>query len=187
MKESTEKQKIRIAGGFEKHFRHFGFRKTVVDDVANDLGVSKKTIYKLFSSKEDIFYYVISRKAEVRKIIVEKKIKHIPSAKGKMDEMIRINFTEFRKIHKRKGKALDERFQSEIASGAFRQAFKQLLSDIITQGVERKEFEVCDHEMTVRYIQALISETVMAMRQNPDSKPEEFLVFTVNKLLIKNC
>lgn len=185
MKDSVNKQKIRIAGAFEKHFRHFGFKKTTVDDVAAELGSSKKTIYNYFNSKDEIFYFIISRKAKARKEMIEKKIIHLDSAKEKMDAMILINFEEFRKIHKRKIKAFDDRFQSEIAAGAFREAFKQMVSDILTEGIENKEFEVCDHEMTVRYIQSLISETVMKMREDSEAKPEDFLVFTVNKLLIK--
>lgn len=81
---------------------------------------------------------------------------------------------------------MDERFQSEIAAGAFREAFYQMVSGIITEGVDEKEFEVCDHEMTVKYIQALISETVMIMREQKIEEPEDFLICTVNKILSKN-
>lgn len=183
--ETDIKKKIKIAGAFEKHFRHFGFKKTAMDDVAAELGVSKKTIYKHFTSKDDIFYFIISRKAEARRIMIEKKIMHIGSAGAKMEEMIRINFTEFRKIHKRKAHAFDDRFQSEIAAGAFREAFHQLVSDIIDEGVNNNEFEVCDHGMTVRYIQALMTETVRYMREDQSSQPEDFLICSVNKLLNK--
>jgi AcrR family transcriptional regulator len=183
--DNTIKQRTRIAEAFERHFMHFGFKKTTVDDVAAELGSSKKTIYNYFSSKDEIFYFIISSKAKTRREMIEKKIIHLESAKAKMEAMIRINFEEFRKVHKRKAAALDERFQSEIAAGAFREAFSRMVSDIIREGVANKEFEVCDHEMTVRYIQALITETVMKMREDKDAHPEDFLVFTVNKLLNK--
>lgn len=186
MKDSNSKQKIRIAGAFEKHFLHFGFKKTTVDEVAAELGSSKKTIYHYFSSKDEIFYFIISRKAKARREMIEKKIRHLDTASEKMEAMIRINFSEFRKIHKKKIKAMDERFQSEIAAGAFREAFYQMVSGIITEGVDEKEFEVCDHEMTVKYIQALISETVMIMREQKIEEPEDFLICTVNKILSKN-
>jgi AcrR family transcriptional regulator len=185
LKESVNKQKNRIAGAFEKHFRHFGFKKTTVDEVAAELGSSKKTIYNYFKSKDEIFYFIVSRKAKARREMIEKKIMHLESAGAKMEAMIRINFTEFRKIHKIKVKVFDEHFQSEIAAGAFRKAFNQMVSDIIDEGVKNKEFEVCNHEMTVKYIQALITETVRTLREDSEAKPEDFLVFTVNKLLIK--
>jgi len=99
--------------------------------------------------------------------------------------MISINFIKFREIHKSKSPAFDERFQAEIAAGAFKEAFNQLVSDIIDEGVKKNEFEVCDHGMTVRYIQALITETVKSIREDHSSQPEDFLICTVNKLLKK--
>lgn len=47
-----EKQKI-IEFGEEKFFKE-GFHKTTMDDVASELRMSKKTIYKFFPSKEDL-------------------------------------------------------------------------------------------------------------------------------------
>ena len=185
--ESGIKKKIEIAGAFEKHFRHFGFKKTTVDDVAAELGISKKTIYKYFASKDDIFYFIISNKAEARRAMIEKEIFHVSTARAKMEEMIRINFTEFRKIHKRKIKAFDKRFQSEIAAGAFRQAFNRMVSDIISEGVENNEFEVCDHNMTVRYIQSLITETVRIVMEDSSSQPEDILICSIDKILSKSA
>ena len=179
--------KIKIADAFEKHFLHFGFKKTTVDDVASELGISKKTIYKGFRSKEDIFYFVISRKAEARRTMIEKKIIHLSSATEKMEAMVLINFTEFRKIHKKKIKAMDEHFQAEIAAAAFRETFSRMVSEILSEGVKNKEFEVCDHEMTVRYIQSIITETVKKLREDDASKPEEFLIYSIKKLLIKSA
>jgi len=184
--ENDNKQKIRIAGAFEKHFRHFGFKKTTVDDVAADLGISKKTIYSFFDSKDEIFYFIVNRKAKERREMIEEKIMHLESAMQKMEEMIRINFSEFRKMHKRKLSAFDEQFQSEIASGAFRQAFKRLVSNIIEEGVENGEFEVHDHDMTVRFTQALITEAIRTIREDSSLEPEDFLVYSINRLLKKN-
>ncbi len=179
------KKKNEIADAFKRHFLHFGFKKTTVDDVAAELGMSKKTIYRCFDSKDDIFYFIISRKAKARRVMIEKKIKNLDSASAKMEEMISINFTKFREIHKSTSPAFDERFQAEIAAGAFKEAFNQLVSDIIEEGVKKNEFEVCDHDMTVRYIQALITETVISIREDHSSQPEDFLICTVNKLLKK--
>ena len=59
MEDSAQKQAI--ADAFKKHFQHFGFKKTSMDDISNELHVSKKTIYQYFSTKEEIFYYVVSQ------------------------------------------------------------------------------------------------------------------------------
>jgi AcrR family transcriptional regulator len=35
-------------------FLHYGFKSITMDDIANDLGISKKTIYKYFNRKTDL-------------------------------------------------------------------------------------------------------------------------------------
>lgn len=185
MKDSTEKLKVRIAGNFEQHFLHFGFKKTTVDEVAAEMGMSKKTIYKHFSSKEDIYFFIVSRLAEGRKLLIEKKLVGIDSAMERLETMIRINLYEFRKIMQTKKKAVQDRYQGEIATKAFREAFYEMLSDIINEGVNKGEFTICEQEITIRYIQALIAETVNTIREDLDSNADEILVCTLKKILLE--
>lgn len=185
MNEEISKQQARIALAFEHHFRHFGFKKTTVDDVAEELGVSKKTIYKYFRSKDEIFYFVISQKSRSRRLMIEKEIIDCETAWEKMESMIRINFDEFRKLHKKRVGALDERFQVEIAAAAFRETFVSLVREIIDEGTEKGEFEVCDQEMTVAFIQAIITEAVKIIRADEKAMPEDELVCNIRKMLKK--
>jgi len=185
MAETSNKQMSCIADAFEKHFRHFGFKKTIVDEVASELGISKKTIYKYFNSKDDIFYFIISRKAEARRAMIEKVIVNMNSPSEMVEEVIRINFSEFRRVHKKRVPGFDERFQSEIAGAAFRETFDRMLSDIIQEGIDKAEFEAADVELTVRYIQSLIFETVKVIREDYSAEPEEYLIETIIKLLKK--
>jgi AcrR family transcriptional regulator len=183
--ENNLKQKIRIAAVFEKHFMHFGYKKTTVDDVALELGISKKTIYKYFQSKTDIFYFIISRHSEERRRMIEKKLQNITTAAGKLESMIEINISEFRKIWKKRKHEFIDRFQSEIASEAFREAFSQIISDIIDEGVKQGEFVVSDHDLTIRYIHALTAETIKIIQADPASRPEKELVAAIHRLLGK--
>jgi len=184
LKDTTEKLKVLIAGNFEEHFLHFGFKKTTVDEVAAEMGISKKTIYKHFSSKEDIFYFIISRLAQSRKLLIEKKLVNIDSAWERLETMIKINLAEFRKLMKSRQTDIQDRFQSEIANKAFREAFYEMLSDIIEEGVSQGEFTVCEHALTIRYIQALMSETVTTVREDLDSNAGDILICTLKKILI---
>ena len=156
-----------------------------MDEVAAEMGISKKTIYQCFKSKDAIFYFVISQKAKERRKMIEREIKSLNTAWDKMESMIRINFSEFRKIHKRQRSSMDERFQEEIASAAFRKTFFGLVDDIIREGIEKDEFEVHSHQYTIRFIQSLIIEAVRIIREDQESKPEDMLIFSVRKLLKK--
>ncbi len=64
----NEREKI-IELSEEKFFRE-GFHKTTMDDVAAELGMSKKTIYKFFPSKDDLVkaiakYFMSSMKNKI--------------------------------------------------------------------------------------------------------------------------
>lgn len=59
----TSKEKITQAA--QREFMQFGYTKITVDEIAKAAGVSKKTIYQYFNSKEDIFWEVMQcRKLE---------------------------------------------------------------------------------------------------------------------------
>ncbi len=53
--------KNRIIDAAEKRFSQYGFRRVTMDDIASDLGISKKTLYLHFKSKEDIAWAVKER------------------------------------------------------------------------------------------------------------------------------
>jgi AcrR family transcriptional regulator len=180
---NLDKQRSRIASVFEKHFRHFGFKKTTVDEVAAELGISKKTIYKTFDSKDDIFRFIIGRKAEARRAMVEEEIKDLETATAKLEAMIRINFREFRKIHCHKKITPDSYNKTEMASSVFRKTFFGLMKDIVDEGISKEEFGTCEASMSARYIQSLISETFLSVMEDPDGPYEEYLICSVKRLL----
>lgn len=43
-------------------FAEYGFKKVTIDEIAAELGISKKTVYKIFSSKEEILREVVLAK-----------------------------------------------------------------------------------------------------------------------------
>jgi AcrR family transcriptional regulator len=61
----------RICAAAEAEFREHGFHATTMDAVARAAGCSKKTIYKLFLSKEALFFRLLDRvKARAQQIEV---------------------------------------------------------------------------------------------------------------------
>src|SRR5215831_11491328 len=45
----------------KSQFLQFGFSKVTVDEIASKLGISKKTIYKFFSSKDEIINILLTQ------------------------------------------------------------------------------------------------------------------------------
>lgn len=56
VKESFDRTSVRnrIVAGARHHFFTYGFRQVTMDDLAAELGMSKKTLYKYFSSKRSL-------------------------------------------------------------------------------------------------------------------------------------
>lgn len=51
---ATQKERLRIIELAQERFLHDGFYKTSMDELARELQMSKKTIYKYFPSKEEL-------------------------------------------------------------------------------------------------------------------------------------
>ena len=60
--ESTRQDNIaRILDAADRAFRHYGYGKTTVADIAHDLGMSTANIYRFFASKVEIHQAVCAR------------------------------------------------------------------------------------------------------------------------------
>jgi len=60
--EATRQENVtRILDSAERLFRHYGYSKTTVADIARDLGMSPANIYRFFASKTEIHQAVCGR------------------------------------------------------------------------------------------------------------------------------
>ena len=59
--DSDQSLKTRILAEAEERFLREGFSRVRVDDIARELGISKKTFYKHFGSKEDLLRQIVRR------------------------------------------------------------------------------------------------------------------------------
>ena len=60
-----------ILNAAKKLFTNYGFKKVSMDEIASEAGVTKKTVYTYFSSKEDLLKYFIQEEILNMKNIVE--------------------------------------------------------------------------------------------------------------------
>lgn len=71
MKEGKYLKQQQIIEAARNLFHKFGFKKVSMDEIANEAGVTKKTIYMYFKSKEDLLKYFIQEEILNMKNIVE--------------------------------------------------------------------------------------------------------------------
>lgn len=166
-KNIPEPQKEKIADAFLRHFSHFGFRKTSMDQVSHELKISKKTIYQYFDTKEKVFYYVVHRIALEYCRKMEAEMNKRAKVGEKLSYLLRTIFSESKKWLQTND-AFEFRYKEEIGQLAFRDAYEDLLKRLIQAGMESGEFPRRDVEMTLGFIQGIISEAMKALAK--DSK-----------------
>jgi len=178
-------QKGQIAEVFQKHFNQYGFKKTSVDEIAHEIKMSKKTIYKHFSSKEKIFYFIISKVAVKYSKDMEKKLTFFPSCTERINQLIIMIFGETRKWLKEGNDAFEFKYKYEIARLAFIDAYNELFKRILLEGVNTNEFSISNIEITLRFINGIISESMKLISSKPELEIEGDVIASIGKLIIK--
>jgi AcrR family transcriptional regulator len=175
-------KKEQIADAFQKHFNHFGYKKTSVGDIARELKISKKTIYQHFSTKEEIFYYVVSRIARQYRDRMANKLADLTTCQEKIGLLIHMIFAESRPWLKQND-AFEFKYKYDIAGLAFQDAYGELVKALLQEGVESGELDPLPVDVTVRFIQGVISESMKLLAANPELELEGETTQAVLKLV----
>lgn len=79
-------------------FMKYGFRSVSMDDIARELGISKKTLYQYFENKEDLILQTVNAHIEEEKCHGEEIIKIAQNALQAFLLMVKQDIKEFREI-----------------------------------------------------------------------------------------
>jgi AcrR family transcriptional regulator len=157
------KEKI-IGIGTEKFFKE-GFHKTTMDEIAADLRMSKKTIYKHFPTKEDLVQAVAKNFMQIIKGTIIPILSSDKNAIEKLEGLMNVLATTFQKISSKMMDDLRRHYPSrwdEIDKFRTEMMFGNL-TKVIEQG--KKEGLFLDYPTEI-----VITIFVSAMRSvvNPD-------------------
>jgi TetR/AcrR family transcriptional regulator len=162
-----DKNKERIAQTFRKHFEQLGFKKTSVDEVARELHISKKTVYRHFTSKERVFLFIMEKIADGYCRSMAKEIEGEKDCAVRLHSLLSRIFEETRKWS-RKNDAFEFRFKHELADRAFSSAYQRMLLGIVKEGKKAGVFRVEDAEVSVGFIQSLLSKGLEMQAREPE-------------------
>lgn len=136
----------RILEAAERLFRHFGYSKTNVADIARDLGMSSANIYRFFPSKAAIHQCLCERMLERiihavenvrdRPLPAETRLAMFAST---MHELIVEMTLHDQKVHEMVVVALDAQWP---VIDRYRDSIDAILCDIIADGVQEGVFHV---------------------------------------------
>jgi|GEM_PF-1960666 len=72
--ENISSRKDEIIKAAENRFFRQGFKKTTLEDIANDIGIVKSALYKHFTNKEDLFSAVFDKLAQELMGLLEQRV-----------------------------------------------------------------------------------------------------------------
>ncbi|WP_310993957.1 TetR/AcrR family transcriptional regulator [Aequorivita marina] len=132
-------------------FFSFGIKNISMDDIANKCGVSKKTIYKHFQSKDNLLFEVIKMKAfQIKKSIDKIQIKNDPAIQELQNFFELINGLA-RRISPRFGRELKSNHNSNLFKAL--SYVDEILKPFVIQNIEKGKCEgVYKEEIDARNI-----------------------------------
>lgn len=166
--------KEQIADVFERHVGRFGYSKATVEDVAAELGISKKTIYEHFSSKQDLYLYVVERIAATWRGELRAALTGLPTATERLRVLL-LNVFKGARSH------IDETTRAEwqqeyaIVGEALVKAVGEVVHEVLASG-EPGEFALSDPVLAERLLGAMSLEYTMALREDPKLQTDEQVV-----------
>jgi len=160
----SKKEKVRaeLVKAARKAFTARGFTKTTMDDIARAAGKAKSTLYYYFESKEDAFRTVIDFEGKMLKtVLLEIIVDPHRNARQKIHDYILTRWQEFEKL----GNFYLTMRREFLENYDFVQKYRykydelevQLISTILKQGIESKEFNIVPEDIEVVALTIVLS------------------------------
>jgi AcrR family transcriptional regulator len=174
--------KDQIADTFAKHVERFGFGKASVEDVAAELGISKRTIYQHFSGKKDLYAFVVDRIAVGEEVRLRDALAGVASYRARMDTFQRLVLTGMR-AHIVQTTRADWMQEFEIAYDAMARAYGSIGVELVEGGAAAGEFSMADGVLANALIGAMVTEYGKLVRDTPGYSDDEAIVAAVMRML----
>ncbi|WP_163710343.1 TetR/AcrR family transcriptional regulator [Mangrovibacterium lignilyticum] len=155
----SEKRK-QIIDVAQSRFAQYGFEKTTMQEIANDMQMSKGSLYYYFPDKEALYRSIIEREKDEFLETIRAKIEQLSDP----DEMLhqymvtRLEMTE-RLINLSRMKSMYQKNLQGFMNDAvkdFNQLEDELIADILQLGVEKGQFQIEDLRATAALFNGLV-------------------------------
>ncbi len=149
-KEQFNEKRDIILDAAAKVFARYGYNKTTLDDIADKVGIKKNSLYYYFNSKESLFDELISMLFEKTEASVKKSMSKFSTAEeklGNLYKVIELASKDKTTFHDLTIKAYLETVtvvKKQVKS--FRYCIKQMMIDIMNDGIASGEFIGTDTE-----------------------------------------
>jgi AcrR family transcriptional regulator len=166
-------------------FIEYGFNETSMRQIASALGMGKSTLYDYFSSKDDIFVYVIHE----HMMVLMQRAQAIMAEDGdpadqlhKIMKMHLAFLLENRAIYLRLlFEAQRLKAESQQLIQEYRYAYQDLIKSLIDTGIQQGCFRQVDSTMAMKTLLTMMTPVVFTSR--PSGTPDEMLEDGLNLIM----
>lgn len=184
----------RILDEAERLFRHYGYTKTTVADIARELGMSPANIYRFYASKTKIHEALAERMLAMREIALFDLAKRPIPASEKLKTYVVEEYEATVaqmlgevKVHEMVAIALEEHWS--VIDRHLRR-MTEIFGEIIAEGMKAGEFALGDPMKAARCFKAAVISVchpvvVAQCRQDPEiASPAELAEFVLKALRV---
>jgi AcrR family transcriptional regulator len=155
--EYARKTRARILAAAEKRFKHYGFAKTTIVDIADDCAMSHANVYRFFRNKTEIVDAIaVGWLAKSERLCAEVAARPLPAARRLVEYVLELHRWK-RREHLRGSRTHELLTLASYNGRPFARAHLDTLAgilvDIIEEGNRRGEFAVADPPALARAIQ----------------------------------
>ncbi|MGB9680322.1 MAG: TetR/AcrR family transcriptional regulator [Thermoanaerobacteraceae bacterium] len=173
------KTKERIFKSAIKTFSKRGFYKSTMDEIAEDAGVAKGTLYYHFKSKDDILDFLIDEGIKILKEEASDEIKKVNNAIEKLRKLVLVQTNFLYRNHDFIIVLLSQIWGHGEVPRKFREklyGYLDIIEGVIKEGKEQKLIAQCNEEIVAAAFFGMIS-SILALKviqeENKDIDPYE--------------
>ena len=181
------KTKEDILFAAKKAFGRFGYKKTTMEDIARELGLTSPAIYKYFRSKEELFKECIRTEAKKLMEKVEKEVRKANSPEEKLKTFVKEKlkniqdtlelFSVSRDIAVELKREVDSIKDSEIT-----EAEANFITQIIQEGIKKGRFRNVQPDKASFIIQAISNQVLEKMGEWDMKEIDKLIDIVINGL-----
>jgi AcrR family transcriptional regulator len=139
----------RIIEGAAELFKTYGIKSVTMDSLANHLGMSKRTIYEVFSDKDELLIGVLKWMTQKQRELVKRVLDDSENAIVAIFKLLESNMNHFKEM-----------------SPAFQADMKKYHHDVLMKKSDK--FEMPDYRNNIQLIERGMKEKLFRKDINPD-------------------
>lgn len=173
------KKKLKVYEVAKELFEKFGYKKTTVDEIAAGAGISKRTLYEMFDSKENILSELVIHEGLLLEKLTRREINTIHDPLNKLERFTILSMDYFIN-NPFLGKVLNDEsglyapfLNDEIKT--IEEGIKGIFLDILIEGTQQNVFRKMDHKASANCIFILFRSFTYANTLKPNREWVQFI------------